>query len=275
MLSKLHRRPAGKRRTATFVPLTAAFVMLAYAAVAAGPAQASTTIDIRGTFTAQGQGGSPYTLTLTDEDCSTGVVSGSASGGIGPETGTLNGSTLMLHEHYGGYTSDITATVSADNQKISGTFHDSNNVTAPWNATRTSGPPATPSPGCGSAGQGAIFPATITPPTAKEKLKPRIGVVVSCGVDACLAEVDGILRVVLNGGKVLAAPAKAASLKLPHTSAQLAPNTTTTVQVSVPKKILKKAKAAKAAGGKVTAAFSVKLTTGGQQKTAQGTTKLT
>ena len=120
-----------------------------------------------------------------------------------------------------------------------------------------------------------VFPSTITPPTGKQKLKRKIGVVVSCGVDACLAEVDGLLRIVLNGGEVLAAPSKVAKLKLPHTSAQLAPNTTTTVKVPVPKKVFKKAKAAKAAGGKLTAAFTVTLKAGGQQKTAQSTIKLT
>jgi concanavalin A-like lectin/glucanase superfamily protein len=122
--------------------------------------------------------------------------------------------------------------------------------------------------------QAAIFPSTITPATGKQKLKRKIGVVVSCGVDACLAEVDGVLRVVLSGGKVLAAPAKVKKFKLPHTSAQLAPNTTTTVKVRVPKKVFKKAKAAKAAGGKLTAAFTVKLTSGAHQKTAQSTIKL-
>ena len=271
MGSKFRRHPAQKSRALVLVP----FAMLVYAAIAPGSALASTTIDIRGTFTAQGQGGGPYTLTITDEDCTTGAVSGNGGPVIGAETGTLNGSTLMLHEHYAGsYTSDITATVSADNKTISGTFHDSNGTTAPWSATRTSGPPSTPPPGCGAATSSAIFPSTITPPTAKQKLKPRIGVVVSCGVDACLAEVDGLLRVVLNGGHVFAVPAKVAKLTLPHASAQLQPNSTSTVSVAVPKKILKKAKAAKAAGGRLTALFTVKLTTGGQSKTAQSTIKL-
>ena len=119
-------------------------VVAVVAAAAPASASASTTLDVRGTFDAQGQGGGPYTITLTDENCSTGVVSGTATGGVGPENGTLNGNQLTLHEAYGGYTSDITATVSADTSSISGTFHDSNNLTAPWNATRTSGPPASP-----------------------------------------------------------------------------------------------------------------------------------
>jgi hypothetical protein len=131
--------------------LPSMLVVFGLAMFLSATALASTTVDIRGTFNAQGQGGSPYTITLTDEDCSTGVVSGTASGGVGPEHGTLNGNQLTLHEAYGGYTSDITATVSADNKSISGTFHDSNNVTAPWTATRTSGPPATPPPGCSAS----------------------------------------------------------------------------------------------------------------------------
>ena len=70
------------------------------------------------------------------------------------------------------------------------------------------------------------------------------------------------MRVVLAGGTPLAAPAKVAKFKLPHASAQLAPNTTSTVKVRVPKKVFKKAKAAKAAGGKLKAVFTVKLTAG-------------
>ena len=137
-------------------------------------AAASTTLDVRGMFNAQGQGGGPYTITLTDENCSTGVVSGTASGGIGPENGTLTGNQLTLHEAYGGYTSDITATVSADTSSISGTFHDSNGVTAPWNATRTSGPPATPPPGCSTPPAPAPAPAEPDPHSDADA-RPRTG----------------------------------------------------------------------------------------------------
>ena len=171
-------------------------VLLALSAALLLPATglASTTIDILGTWNAQGQGGGAYTITFTGEDCSTGVISGSASGGIGPETGTLNGSQIMLHESYGGYTSDITATV-ANNASMAGQFHDSNNLTAPWNATRTSGPPSNPPPGCSGATTSTTSTTTTTTggrPSATS---------VQCNYDEALQSFDCTAQVADASGK--------------------------------------------------------------------------
>jgi hypothetical protein len=120
-----------------------ALAVLAAALVALLPAaaRASTTIDIRGTWTITVNGSSQYTETFAKEDMASGSMSGSGSGNGYTWTlsGSLNGSQLVYTAgpYAGGYTSTVTATVAADGGSYTGTFKDSNNTTGTVNGVRT------------------------------------------------------------------------------------------------------------------------------------------
>ncbi len=118
----------------------------------AAAARASTTVDVRGDWDVVSHYGgsqSNYTETFTNEDFSTGAMSGHGSGGsyTWPVSGTLNGSALTMaegpYDQLPSYTSTVTATVAPDGNTIDGTFSDSNGTTGTITFTRTSGPPAT------------------------------------------------------------------------------------------------------------------------------------
>lgn len=194
-------------RTMMLVALATACAALALPATGL----ASTTIDILGTWNAQGQGGGPYTIDFTGEDCATGVISGTASAGIGPENGTLAGDQITLDEYYGGYHSHVTATVTATT--MTGQFSDSNGTTAPWNATRQSGPPDPPPAGCSGGGTTTTTTTstttttpttttttTTTPTTSTttSTTKRASGTSVTCNLfvatatDTCIAQVGDV-----------------------------------------------------------------------------------
>jgi len=129
---------------------TLLFSLLASAALA-GSAQASTTIDLRGTWAeSTAAGGSTYhaTLTFTDEDFATGAIKGTGSGGgeTWPEAGTLTGTSYTAtdgpYDHLPSYTSYSTGTVAADGNSVSGTFTDTFGHNGTFTLTRLSGPPA-------------------------------------------------------------------------------------------------------------------------------------
>jgi hypothetical protein len=129
---------------------TLLFSLLASATLV-GSAQASTTIDLRGTWAeSTAAAGSIYhaTLTFTDEDFATGAIKGTGSGGgeTWPEAGTLTGTSYTAtdgpYDHLPSYTSHSTGTVAADGNSVSGTFTDTFGHNGTFTLTRLSGPPA-------------------------------------------------------------------------------------------------------------------------------------
>lgn len=259
-------------------------IVLAVACCGLVPASAhaaATNYDIRGNW--QGFLATPEATEfehIDNLDLCTGALTGKGGGGgPGDPTWAINGTVTNgnqvtitfgpYNDIPNGYTATFTGTIGPAGGMMTGTFNDSFGT---FNPVRVSGPPSTPPEGQNC---GIPTPGGSVPPKSKAKLKRRIGPVVSCGIDACLAEVDGRLRIVLNGGRVLAASAKAKSFKLPHAHAELAPNTTTRVTVKVPKKVLKKARAARKAGAKVRARFTTTITSGGQTQTFKSTVRLT
>jgi hypothetical protein len=123
-----------------------------------GTAHASTSHDLRGTFAVvvcPGQVSGtctlnkyPQTWTITSEDLNSGAFSGTGVG-TGEEnkgqkftvSGTISGETLNVTGVEGSYTSNTTATISADNNSFTGTYSDSSGGKGVESGTRTSGPP--------------------------------------------------------------------------------------------------------------------------------------
>jgi hypothetical protein len=127
-----------------------------------GTAQASTTHDLRGTFTiyvCPGQTSGtctvnnfPQTWAFTNEDLNSGSLSGtgegtgSNKGSPFPLTGSISGETLLVKAVQGSYISETTATVSADNNSFNGTYTQGGSFGGVVTGTRTSGPPPPTSP---------------------------------------------------------------------------------------------------------------------------------
>jgi hypothetical protein len=238
---------------------------------ASAQAAFATHYDIRGTWT--GFGG---TNTIEKLNLCTGKLSGSGGGGsyTWPITGYVKGNRATIkfgpYNELQSYTDKFVGTIGAGASKMSGTASDSNGYKVAQNAVRTSGPPSTPPDGAGGCPG-----LTVVRKGKKERLKRKIGPIVSCGIDACIANVSGVLRIVLAGGKVLAAPARTEALKLPHTRVRLAAKTTSRLKVRVPGKILKRARAARKGGAKLRATFKIKVKSGGRRQTLRTTIRLT
>lgn len=111
--------------------------------VAADAAQGSGAIDVRGTFEAgacvsgtvaqcEAHDEYPQQFTIATENPETGEVTGSGVAGSDTwtVTGTISGTTLVLHDRSfttaPGYSSDATLTVSAEGGTLQGTFSDTN-----------------------------------------------------------------------------------------------------------------------------------------------------
>jgi hypothetical protein len=141
------------RRRRTLRLLAVSALATAGFAAAWGTASGSTTHDIRGTYAIDVCPGAvsgtctvnnfPQTWTITSVDLSTGAVSGSGSGGgqTFTITGTANGDALNLKATERGYSSQTTATISADSNSFTGTYTDSNHGKGTVTGTRTSPPP--------------------------------------------------------------------------------------------------------------------------------------
>lgn len=131
--------------------------LVATAALAA-TADASTAVDLRGTWGESSVAGATYTSTVVfgDENFATGAVTGRGSGGgyTWPEAVTLTGNAfddvIGPYDQLPSYSSHATGTVAADGNSISATFRDSNGTTGTFFLTRLSGgttPTPTPTPG--------------------------------------------------------------------------------------------------------------------------------
>ncbi len=148
----------------------------------------------------------------------------------------------------------------------------------PHNAPPSDGGAAPPT------GGGNTKPADTTPPTAilstekkKQKARKHVGIVISCGIDACLAEVDGVLEVVPSGGPKSSAAAakKKKKYELKGTSVQVPANGTATATLKLPKKGLKAARKALKHKGKAKVKFTADVSdAAGNSTTATEKVKL-
>jgi hypothetical protein len=143
--------------------------------------------------------------------------------------------------------------------------------------------------GGGGGGGTTTPPPDTTAPTASlsssggkkgTKAKKHVGIVVSCGIDACLAFVNGVLEVVPSGGhKSSAAAAKKKKgkkkFKLRGVSLQIPANASATATLTIPKKALKQARKALKHKGKARIRFTASVSdTAGNASTATRTVKL-
>jgi len=170
-----------------------------------GLAQASTTHDLRGTFTdyacpnalgtscPASPSNFPGTNVITAEDLSTGAFSGTGSAANGYTwnfTGTISGEAVTIEFIYtnpAGYISKMTGTVSADNNTINGTYTDSGGGKGAISMYRTSGTETTPT-------TTTTTPTTTTPkppPTGSSPSATSVSCYfdVASGVDTCTAQV--------------------------------------------------------------------------------------
>jgi hypothetical protein len=146
------------------------------------PAQASTTHDLRGTFTIDVCPGQvsgtctvnnfPQTWTVATEESGSGAVAGTGAGtGTGNNTqrftlsGAISADSLDLTLVEGSYSSHVTATISADSNSFNGTYTDSNHGAGVVTGTRASGPPPPPAPPPTTSTTPTTPPASCTNPT--------------------------------------------------------------------------------------------------------------
>jgi hypothetical protein len=146
-------------------------VLLAFGVLgASGTAGASTTHDLRGSWSCCGSGGAgAQTFNITTMDLSSGSFSGTANypsgSAFSPITGTASGDSVSLTTgpYYGSsYSATFTGTISADNNRMSGTWMSNSSQSGTWTATRTSGPPSGGGGGGGGGNGGAAKRPTAT-----------------------------------------------------------------------------------------------------------------
>ena len=147
--SRKRMRAIGLRRALLRSLVMSALATCGVLGWAAGPAAASTTHDLRGTwdccadFVAAQQ-----TFDITTMDLSSGKFSGDACTGspcspFSPITGTATGNSVTLitgpYLNYPDYSATFTGTISADNNSMSGTWQDTGGRSSSWTATRVGG----------------------------------------------------------------------------------------------------------------------------------------
>lgn len=130
------------RRLAGLAAASLFALTLPIRAVAAPP-----TVDIRGDWAGQAEGGGPYIEHFLTENCATGAIKGTGGGGgvIWPVTGTLDGRSLTLEDgpynNLPSYKAFVSVEVSADGNSMNGTFTDTFGNDGNVALTRISGPP--------------------------------------------------------------------------------------------------------------------------------------
>jgi hypothetical protein len=136
----------------------------------AAPVAADSPVDIRGTWTGiyhANIGDFPNSDTWTDEDFSTGIVSGNANGGSYTLKGTVAGNKLHAIAQTSGYTSTTDSVISADGKTMTGSGTDTNGNTGTFTFTRQTPVPsasalAAPS-FAASAAPSPVAPGTVDP----------------------------------------------------------------------------------------------------------------
>jgi hypothetical protein len=109
--------------------------------------------------------------------------------------------------------------------------------------------------------------ATLSSTSKKpQKLRPRVGIVISCGIDACLAVVNGVLEVVPAGGPKSSASAsrhgkksKRKRYKLKGVHVQIAAGAKKTVRLRIPRRALKATRKVLKHHGKARVRFTVRV----------------
>jgi len=124
--------------------------------------------------------------------------------------------------------------------------------------------------------------ADTTPPSPdlsgpkQQRVGPKVGLMLTCGADACLAEVGGVMTVAPAARRKLSALAGARRrFKLKEVSRQIPVNTMVTIRLKLPRKARRAARRALKRGGRASVLFNVKLTdTAGNSKTAKRRVRL-
>src|ERR1700737_4318028 len=154
------RRLRNARIARLVVSFTAACAVLGYSGAAA-----STTHDLRGTWSCCGAGGAAaQTWTITSMDLASGSLSGNGVGGsfTFPISGVASGDALASlvtgpYTQLPSYTATFSGAISPNANTMTGQWSDNGGKSGTWTATRTSGP-----------GAESLPVTNATPPTAAD-----------------------------------------------------------------------------------------------------------
>ena len=265
------------RRSPT-ISITAVLIALLATSLFPAPATASTTHDLKGRWTCCGPGGAgAQDWDITSTSLGSGNFSGTGyypgtNNPFSPISGNVNGASVSLTTgpYIGSsYSATFTGTISADDKTMSGSWTSNAGQNGTWTATRTSG---------GGAAETAPTPLLSGP--KKQKAKPKIGIVIACGIDACIGEVDGVITVFPAGGpkdRAVASSSPKKKFKLKSKSVQVPASSEKTVKLKLGHKALKAARKSLNGGGRAVVKFTVNLgtTADGPTATAHRTVKLT
>jgi hypothetical protein len=127
--------------------ILAVLALAVVVALSSGPATASTTVDLIGTWSCCGASGGAanQTWTINSADKSTGKFSGTGGGGTFtfPVSGTATGNNIQIttgpYDQLPGYTATFTGTIAADTNSMAGKWNDTNAQAGTWKATRSGG----------------------------------------------------------------------------------------------------------------------------------------
>ena len=265
------------RRFSPTVFLAAMAAALFVLVLAPSITSAATSFDLKGRWTCCGPGGAgQQDWDITSTNLGSGNFSGTGyypgtNTPFSPISGNANGSSVSLTTgpYIGSsYSATFTGTISGDNNTMSGSWTSNAGQSGTWTATRTSG------------GGSPALPKPVLTGKKTQKAKPKVGIVITCGIDACIGEVDGVITVFPAGGpkdRATASKAGKKKFKLKSKSVQVAASTNQTVKLKLPKKALKAARKNLNGGGRAVVKFTVKLATaaGGPTATSHRTVKLT
>jgi hypothetical protein len=117
-------------------------------------------------------------------------------------------------------------------------------------------------PSLGGSPTPPVAPNPVLTGPKKQPVSPHLVIVISCGIDACLGQVDGVIKVFPAGhpnGRVSVRAGRARSFDLKAKSVEVAANESKTVKLKVPKAAQKALKDALDEGGRASAKLTASL----------------